>query len=222
MVQQRKLVVMVQQRKLVVCAGGRRSGSTWLFNALKFILLFKGHDVYAHFFNRYYNPENNQPYHLLKIHKFEEKVLRPSDFVFTIHRDLRDVAASLVRRKLIKNDQREIIDELKKIMKRELKLWCENATLDLKYEDVIEDKPKYIQILAQTMEMPIELKDAAEIHKKVERLPIPEKRYSRITHLHPNHITDGTWGSYKKTLSKEAVKKIEEEFQEWLTTHGYL
>jgi len=185
-------------------------------------LLHKKINVYSHFANRNYDPDDPRPYHLLKIHKFDKKLLKEAKFVLTIHRDLRDVAASLVRRELVKNNEKDILVRLEKIVKKEQGPWSQNSMLDLAYEQIILDKVKHIRKVAAVINMPIGLKNARTIHKKVENLPIPTKKFSRTTHLHPNHITDGTWGSYKDTLSPKITKKIEEKFHDWFFAYGYL
>lgn len=210
----------INEKLKIVCAGARRSGSTWLYNVTRILFDEKKKDVYEHFANREYNPNNPRSVHVLKIHQFEKYFMETANFISTIHRDLRDVAASAVRRELIPPRKRDIIRFLNKVAKKEHGQWIQYANIDFKYEEVMSDKTGHIRKIAALMKMPVGLKIARTIHKRVEALIIPQK-FDPITQLHPGHITDGNWGSFKNTLSSSIILAIEDEFGDWLERHGY-
>jgi len=202
--------------KKITCAGCHRSGSTWLFNAVRLIMEVTGDEVYSCFATDY-DAENTAPIHVVKCHN-KRKFLLDSDRIFTTKRDLRDIAASAVRRGLI--DQSECIDYLHRIIVREYRPWKPFSHLEIKYEDLVRNKNLYIQDLAKLLKVEV---NPAAIHKKIESLPIPKgNQRDPVTLLHSNHITDGTPGSYKKTLSPYMQDLIRITFHNWLFRNDYL
>jgi hypothetical protein len=203
--------------KKIACAGCHRSGSTWLFNAVRLIMETTGQEVYSCFATEY-DAENTAPIHVVKCHN-KRKFLLDSDRIFTTKRDLRDIAASAVRRELI--DQSECIDYLYRLLKQEYRPWKPLSHLEIKYEDLIRNQNLYVQNIAKILRVKVK---PAVIRKKIESLSIPKGENQRdpVSLLHSNHITDGTHGSYKKTLSPYMQDLIQATFHNWLARNDYL
>jgi len=198
----------------IVCAGCHRSGSTWLYNAIRLIMESTKKDVYGCFFTKY-DPENKSQIHVVKTHNWRES-LEDADKIFTTRRDLRDIAASAIRRGLIK--ETETIPYLKRIIKKEYIPWKSHSDLEIVYEELVRNKKLQIQNIARVLRVSVQI---GEIYKKIENLPIPEV-FDPLTQLHPNHITDGRLKSYKKTLKKDTQDEICRIFHNWMFRNGYL
>jgi hypothetical protein len=201
--------------KKIICAGCHRSGSTWLYNAVRLIAKSTGKEVYACFATTY-DADNPAEIHVVKCHNFH-KFLQDVDLVFTTKRDLRDIAASAHRRGLI--TFKDVLPYLHRIINLEYKPWRQYTSLEIPYEELVEDKKAYIKKLSEIMEIQV---NVDEIHEAIENLAIPEKEFDPITQLHPNHITDGRVGSYQETLPEAVQKRINEEFYMWLKQNKYL
>ena len=204
---------------LVVCAGVHRSGSTWLYNAVRLILIDSGKSVYGCFATNY-DPKNEAEAHVVKTHNFVDSLNENADFVFTSKRDLRDIVASAVRRNLI--DESDALPYLEKIMKREYEPWKRHSNLEIGYERMIrKKKPDYIKKLAEIMG--IEDINPSEIIGKIESLTVPqsEEDFDEETQLHFGHITNGKYRTWAKTLCEYTVVAIEIKYSKWLKKNGY-
>jgi len=204
---------------LVVCAGVHRSGSTWLYNAVRLILIDSGKSVYG-CFSTNYDPENEAEVHVVKTHNNIKKLKENADFVFTCKRDLRDIVASAVRRGLI--DESAAMPYLSQIMEREYEPWKGRSDLEIVYEKLLKrKKPDYIKKLAEIMG--IDNIDALEVFDKIESLPIPqsEEDFDEETQLHFGHITNGKYKTWKETLTEYTIVAIEVRYAGWLERNGY-
>jgi len=199
----------------IVCAGCHRSGSTWVYNAVRLIMESKKKSVYACFATEY-DPENKSEVHVIKTHNWQEFLEENADKVFTTRRDLRDIAASAIRRELI--EEKDAISYLNRVLKKEYIPWKPFSDLEIIYEDLIRNKKLQIVYIAKILNMTV---CAGKIHEQIESLPIPET-FDPLTQLHPNHITDGKLKSYKSTLSKDTQDEICRTFRNWMFRNGYL
>jgi len=204
----------------IICAGCHRSGSTWLFNALRLSLREAQIPFYSCFHNEY-DSTRREEYHVIKTHNFL-KQHKHAYRIFTTTRDLRDIAASAVRRKLIENTPEEVVKYVKRVVNREHTPWKKYSHLEIRYEKMYFNKVRTLTSILRKLDLIV---DPKKVHKKVEGLIIPKKQMSQITQLHPNHITKGTNGrpsSYKNVLSEESINLIEDEFGWWLEKHNYI
>ncbi len=204
---------------LVVCAGAHRSGSTWLYNAVRLILIDSGKSVYGCFATNY-DPKNEAEAHVVKTHNVVDYLKENADCIFTCRRDLRDIVASAVRRGLI--DESEALPYLEKIMKREYESWKRHSNLEIQYERMIRrKKPDYVKELAQIMG--IEDIDPLDIIGKIDSLTVPQSKedFNEETQLHHGHITNGKYRTWEGTLCKNTVTAIEVKYAKWLKQNGY-
>lgn len=192
----------------------RRAASTWLHNVVRLICASSG-PTKGCFEDSYRAVPGMQD--VVKTHKFREEWIFAAHFIFTCKRDVRDVAASAVRRQLARPTPIEIIRFLTKTVSDEYELWKPYAALDLAYEQ-IKDKPEgQIALIADTMGVKI---DPARIRHDVDHLPVAHPADPEIL-LHRNHFTDGRVGSYAETLPKDSIAAIESLFGWWLKDNGY-
>ena len=204
----------------IVCAGLRRSGSTWLFNAVRLILEQTGESVYGCFVDRY-KSENLSPIHVVKTHKYLDGLRKRARHTFMTYRDLRDIAASAVRMRLTKNSAPDIGRYLRALVAEEYNPWSPHADLQIPYEDMLDRGPLYLRQISELLAVKI---DPQKVYHQLEAIrtpPTTERTYDKTTLLWPNHITDGRPGSYRDTLSPEVVTFINTKFGPWLESHGY-
>lgn len=203
----------------IVCAGMHRSGSTWLFNVLRMMFLEKNVPIYSCFENKY-DPKNNALFHIVKVHKFKESIQKDADFIFTTCRDLRDIAASAIRRNLVEHTPDSVERYLREIIEREYKPWSSVSDYEVRYEVMFRDKEKEISKIAKRVGIYV---DSKKVKKAVDLLIAPSNpnEFDEITQLHYNHITNGIPNSYKNTLSVEVIDRINFKFESWLKEKRY-
>ncbi len=205
----------------VICAGMRRSGSTWLYNAVRMILASCG-GVYARFEDDQDIAECRRmavEQQVAKAHRFGAELLFGATCILVSHRDLRDVAASAVRRKLVVDLPVEVVRFLTKTVIDEYQIWEPYAQFDLAYESMRENTPGAVGTIAGVLGVTV---DPEAVARNIDALPLPNgKDPDREVLLHPGHFTDGTVGGYKKTLGEETVRAIEAVFGEWMLRKGY-
>ena len=181
--------------KTIICAGPHRSGTTWLYNAVRLIL-----DPSYACSVRFYDPSNPAENHVVKTHRYKRNL--KADAIFLSSRNWLDVGKSAIRMGL--TDEAGVVD----YAKRELSLcflpWKSHANLIVPYEKMISDKPKYIQMMADILSVKV---NPIDIHKAVENLSPPKEGVDLLTHLHPNHIGPP---SYEISLSEQTVKDLKQ------------
>jgi hypothetical protein len=196
-------------KKRIICAGVHRSGSTWLFNAVRLILLENNQNVYS-CWEEDYDLTNPADYHVIKTHNMKRNLLRDQSCVFTTMRDIRDIAASAIRRKMIDLEEEEIIQFLRRVIYKEYFPWKKHTILEIRYEQLFGRKIDYIEKIANILSQEC---NAEKVHKKIESLKLDN---NPITQLHTNHITNGGIHTYEITLQPKYIKCIENEFGEFI------
>ena len=181
--------------KTVICAGPHRSGSTWLYNAVRLI----PDPAYACFVNSY-DSANTAERHVIKTHRYKRNL--KADAILFSSRNWLDVGRSAIRMGL--TDEAGVVDYAKKELSLCFLPWKAQANLIVPYEKMILDKPKYIQLMANVLSVEV---DPILIHESVENLSPPKEGFDLLTHLHPNHIGPP---SYEVLLSPQTVKELNE------------
>lgn len=205
----------------IICAGMHRSGSTWMYNAVRQIYLNQGYNVYGCFANKY-DFENKTDIHVLKVHEYKESVIKTVNYFLLSYRDVRDIAASAIRRNLISENIDEILAYTDNVIKREYEPWKKLARYEMRYEQMYQSKIDMVSEIAKAINMPIQ--DATKIKNDIESLkpPSTQEDFDEENQLHCNHITNGIPGSYITTLSKEMIAAIENRHGKWLKDKEYL
>jgi len=210
---------------IYVCAGMYRSGSTWLYNAVRLILAEAGVADLAAGWAGEKERIVAQRNSLIKIHEFDKALASTKNIVFTSHRDLRDVAASLIR-KFQSSSPIELLRETVDAYTQ----WSRVASYDLRYENLLTDKAGELRKLARALRLPdktLSVLPYEAVIVKIEREKFLEgranaQRFDPVNLLHEGHVTDGRHGSWTDTLSDETVRAIEKEFRPWLVARAYL
>jgi hypothetical protein len=205
--------------KLVLAAGIRRSGSTWLYNVIRFAFINAGYTTYSDFYASY-QPETPADVHVVKVHEFVANLAEQNPLVLTTYRDLRDIAASCVRLKLAENTPESLRLVTKEVVGREYSAWKSHANLEIRYADMIRDRPAAIRRVLRALGL--NSVDPREVDRDVQKLSFMAfTDLDPVSQLWPQHITDGGVGSYRKFLSDASIEAIEEVGGPWLATHGY-
>ncbi len=206
----------------VIAAGAYRSGSTWLYNALRLALELAGHEVYGRFYDGTYDPENPAKMHVVKVHGFEDEVLEVARLLFTSIRDPRDIAASGVRRGLVPPTVDEVESFVEEAVMQGYERWRPHAAVVLRYEELADGGERdYLRQILEALE-PLGVAGVTPeaLLERLEGLR-PGAAYDPETLLWPNHITDGRVHGYRRTLGSEAIDRIEARFGDWMCANGY-
>jgi len=210
---------------IYVCGSMYRSGSTWLYNAMRLTLEHAGVPDFAAGWITDKDKLLAHKNSLVKIHEFSSELASPGNVILTAHRDLRDVAASLCRKYNFSFELQPLRDTV-----RAHAQWARLAPYDLHYENLHQDKLRELRAVAENMRLPDAIVAALPyqaILEKIDRLEFSKDRsagrhFDSVTLLHPGHFTDGRHGSWNQTLPVDFVRAIEKEFGPWLTSRGYL
>lgn len=173
---------------LVVVAGMPRSGSTWLFNAVRLLLQATGRPVEAAWFAEY-DRNAKAPLHLVKLHDPIEAVGLDPALVLTTWRDFDACIASLVRMGWTKDD----VDARRRARQRQetvYQYWAARSDLEIDFDEIVNDPERAVLRLAAVLGVAAEA--APGVLAGLAALVPPETgSYDRTTLLHPGHLGPG-------------------------------
>jgi hypothetical protein len=206
-------------------AGMNRSGSTWLFNAVRLLLARAGApDLAAGWVDdRAELLRHRTP--VLKVHAFDPDLMarRWPCAVLVSHRDPRDVVASMAR----KFGCEPTADLARHIM-GEYWRWARHALYDMRYETMMADGPGEVARVARALglrdvDCAAVLADINALGSDAATQPptTAADGFDRTSLLHPGHVTDGRHGSWRDQLPPDVAEQIELEFAEWMERRGY-
>lgn len=203
---------------LVLVASIPRSGSTWLFNCVKQLLQTNYNDIYS-CWTEEYEPENLSPIHLVKVHAPDPELAQKADIIISTRRDIREVAASLVRMKW--DDKGDLfIEQLSRIVNTFHPFWNVLTNLEIEYHQIFKFSEYIIEQVGHTLGINISTIKAKEISLYLSSMTAPDK-YDKNTQLHPNH-RDLKSRHYLELLGKDRADLITNLFSEWLIKFGYI
>ena len=179
-------------RKLILIAGMKRSGSTWMYNAVRLMLKDAGKDVYGSWIDDY-DESNTAEFHVVKTHKWDKDLAEKADIVFTSRRDLIEVIDSMKRFGIWKGND-DFVEML-----IDYQLWYRCADYSMEYESIGWEGAIY-DIEAELFDaFSIDCINIQDVIDEIDRLQPPEhdnvNYYDTITLLHPNHITRDVKGN---------------------------
>lgn len=206
-------------KELILSAGMPRSGSTWLYNAMRLMLkTMKGLDLGAGWIQDFQSFKNHDTV-LMKLHSFEPGVVPKANFVAYSYRDIRDSLASMKR----KFNSKPTIAMADKFIEDDKK-WRERANFILKYEDMVGNQGAIINELSEIMK--IENIDGVKIADEINKMNYKSSDnrnqiYNKENLLHDGHITAGHHGSWKEDLSDDFIQEVELKYSDWLRGNNY-
>jgi hypothetical protein len=223
-----KISIAIKQTglRVIVAAGMPRSGSTWLFNALRLLLESSGQGIYS-FWIEDWNGEKarNAQTLLVKIHEISPMLAWASWSCFTCHRDLRDVAVSAAD--LARADGYEVdIVPLMHETRKAHEFWRRQSVVDIPYERVVADPEAILKELADHIETPIAEVEVQRLCHSLASLAdgnVPSGYpHNPVTLLHQKHFFDGTSGRYRGVLDDATEQRIIDENGAWMSEYGYI
>ena len=153
-------------------------------------------------------------------------------YIYT-YRDPRDVVASLIRKgRYVIGHPRRGRKGVRLITRRELRgdeFWRTRRNLWVgKYEDIYTDIPAMVISLASFLDVEVDereverITDFVSIERQLER--VNDVRASGIDpslRITSHHITDGSVGAWRTTLTTEELEAVQSMAGSWMTSHGY-
>lgn len=226
--------------KLVVCSGLFRSGSTWLFNVVRKLLVDGFQSLFSDGAGCSILSDGQSRTIIVKCHKPEwsllEVVGRTHCPVLLTIRDPRDAVVSLMSfRKLDFGEALEVIgssaDRLLDIK--------ESATLTLKYEDRFFDSPDSIAVIGKALGVSLSHEQCAAYCQDFTREAVDEQirrlhgagilrddagaaeAFDPETHWHAGHIGDGRVGKFRDQLTAKQIGSVVQRTLGFCERFGY-
>jgi len=197
----------------IICAGSYRSGSTWQYNAARTILDLAGMEYTCGDPTQVkFTGDGNE---VMKTHDYRPNLLLPGTIVLTTIRDIRDIAASAVRRGWFDGRLDKCLDFLAKLIEA-YHAWKKHTHCEMRYEYIRYNKVQAIKTMCYVLNLSV---DAQRVNTLIDSLEIPKDGPNFITHLWPNHITDGEIGTYRKTLNDEWIRAIEDAHKGFIQSY---
>lgn len=193
-----------------------RSASTWLYNTIRLILISKYEEITCGWIGDRCIPIHTNC-ELIKIHKYDPKLVDASSFIFYSFRDVRDAMASAQRKFNHTPSMQQCDDFL-----MQYKMWTSVATFIMKYEDIMNDQISTIKEISKILDISV---NPFIIHAELKKIRFngqPTDKYDSCTLLHQNHITsDGKPGAWKTTINSTLISHIENKYKWWFALHNY-
>lgn len=165
--------------KLIVIAGIKRSGSTWMYNAVRLILKHAGYSV-AGGGEQHFDPNCEADYQIVKVHPFRPELARAADYVFISDRDYDEIRVSW------KGFSGEVLTDVKlKSWIKWLCQWREYSCYEMWYFDMAIDPMECLSTIHRKL-----FGDPVDILTELEAIrPPTDADYDPETLLFKNHIT---------------------------------
>lgn len=181
----------------IIVAGLYRSGSTWLFNVVRFICEEHG-TVYSCFEDQYDQWESGKfDFEIVKAHKFDE-IWIPGSVILTSIRPWKEVRKSMIRlRELNKTGNKTQHIRIPTFLEW-LARWNNHNNYCMEFKDIYTRPLGVIKEVAAAISLDCEAK---AIYEKVQALKPPKDGIDKVTLMHSNHIT--------KYYSKKDFKKYQ-------------
>jgi hypothetical protein len=210
---------------VVLVAGMIRSGSTWLYNAVRLVCAAGEDNCAQGFWIEDFNPASVQAINwlVIKAHLPDPDLAARSDFIITSHRDLRDIAASAGDMGWAEAGgdlasfamSARVCDEF----------WAPKAHLDISYDDIVGQAASVVSSVASALNIRVagdQVDDILTVLSKMEPSPSIDGPYDKTTLLHVRHKFDGRPGRWRDTLETAVAERIVADHGDWLSTRGYL
>jgi len=217
------LIASHHKQIVVLSAGMQRSGSTWLYNATRLLLMESSltRDITGYGWIGDLSTLLQKKIMLLKIHGFSQNILDLvlPEIILYSYRDLRDALASIKR-----IWKREPSMELANMLIQNDSQWRKHADFIMRYESMIENREGILLKLSNFLGI-----DDADIHgiiAKIDALRYEDSggkkpQYHMENLLYEGHITDGRHGSWKGFLDEKLLDQIERKYREWFIQNNY-
>lgn len=183
--------------RTIVVGGIYRSGSTWLFNAVRLIHELAGHDVWSGGRVAYWNgqPITDSAVAVVKVHPYDEMLENQATHILTSWRDLEAVRDSWKRWR-----GEHLPEKRLQAMKHDHDRWAANACFKMRYETLTqhEGPRRILDMIRGHFELTAKVKLEDLIEELQDAMKPPENRRKDPTTLvFSDHYTSQ---SYEDTL----------------------
>lgn len=189
--QQRGQWPVLSDNHLILCAGPERSGSTWLYNAIRLLYLEARVPCDSYWMARLSREKLEQRLAarppamvLVKTHEWQpgyNEFVHLAKYVVLTHRDLRGVIASYRRVKWeVAIPDAYVSEHLE---------WCKRSTLDLAYEDIMRQGKEVLRTLASHLQLELGEENLTKVHAMLRDLKRSHSGNAvcQVTKLWPDH-----------------------------------
>lgn len=194
-------------------AGMHSSGSTWLYNTLRYMFILDQRDVYGSFAGRCYDDSRNEDIHVVKTHTGNHIKF---DYAFMTKRDLRNIIASAIRRGFILETETEVVAYLNRLVHKEYYPWKNKVNLEIAYEDLDGKKDFYVDEIAKIIGIKVNAHDVCAAVDGLKPGPVG----TGVT-IEPNHRGKNKT-NYRYSLSPKTIELIQNKFGDYLVDLGYV
>jgi len=164
------------------------------------------------------------------MHEPNDALAARAKAVITAHRDLRDVAGSVLQRGWASSEDAIVEFLLAAITQH--RWWSERARLDVRFESMLEDRVAAAREVARAIGVETTPLQASDLVARVQALSyspgvqssddrVGDNSYDRTTLLHRNHVTAGPPNVRRQLLNSRVISRIENVFGDWLEQNGY-
>jgi len=202
----------------------QRSGSTWLYNATRLLLMHSPltREISGHGWIGDLSILHQKRIMLLKIHEFSQKTLDlvlPNIILYS-YRDLRDALASIKR---IWNQEPSL--ELADRLIQSDQEWRKHAHFIMRYESMMKDQFGTLLALSNMLNITDD-GNIQEIIAEIDALRYEDPGnkkplYDMENLLYKDHITDGRHGSWKGLIDNTLLEEIERKYRAWFIQNDY-
>jgi hypothetical protein len=230
--------------KIISVVGPTQSGSTLLFNLLRFILE-KDYIIDSCWISDFKLKKFNRQcdYLIVKAHGYDEYLKNSSQYIFLPVRDVRDSAISRAKRdgykseKFKSGNRKWNILAFKNNMNHNIDLinkWKSYTTYIFKYEDYMLSKEKMLGALCNNINRSLTKADieniilqSEQLHnsKKIVEFDNPDNEFYKKTLISQNHNSSGgKMGKYEVFFSEKILKIFNQDskIKDFLTEYKYL
>jgi hypothetical protein len=208
--------------RLILAAGIPRSGSTWVFNAIRGVLSRSRRRVVGIWVDDLGKSNLSECDDLLvKIHTPDEFWTRRSSLTFTSHRDLRDIAASLQGMRWAATDE-EVLAAVRSA-RRQHDYWAPRSIYDIPYESLILSPGPVAARIAELLGASLAESEIGDLVVELSGLAARPSaaKYDHVNLMHPGHRIDGRAGGWRDRLCPQLAAKIALAHCDWQARHGY-
>jgi len=201
--------------QVVLTNGMPRSGSTWLYNALRHIL------------SQFTEPEDflcgwhddikeRRKVNLIKAHGIDHRLLSEATYIFYSYRDIRDVLASRKRMWGM-----EPTMDVARGLATESQFFDKAAHYIMRHEDFLLNPRKIVEDIAAQLGVTVDI-DKVMAELSADKKPASDgKPYNKEELYHEGHVTNGKHMAFKGVVCDKLIKRIEDSFGDWFTERGY-
>ncbi|NKX30071.1 hypothetical protein HGE68_09350 [Rhodobacteraceae bacterium R_SAG6] len=182
---------VLETGRVFVVAGVPRSGSTWVYNAIRLLTQKAKLKLYASWVADYTPQEHKDiPIHLVKLHNREDLNF-PYTHVITTYRDLSERIASILRMGWLPDEPSEIRAAAEGHAHLHA-YWATLSDFEVQYEEVLSAPEIVLAQLAQCLDISLPAAEFVAIARKLKDLPAPVANVSSSGHdketlMHPGH-----------------------------------